>query len=75
MRKLFSIGIIFLMVFSLAACEGPSTSNKMQEEISNLVLGNIDTLSSKKEIEFFDYETTGLSIGGFCCGYEKQPVR
>ena len=56
-------------MISLTACEGISISNKRYDEISNYVLENIDNISSKKEIEFFDYETTGLSIGGVYYGY------
>ena len=46
-----------------------SVSTKRYNEISGYVLENIDTLSPKKELEFFDYETTGLSIGGVYYGY------
>ena len=46
-----------------------SVSNKRYDEISGYVLENIDTLSPKKEIQFFDYEATGLSIGGVYYGY------
>ena len=56
-------------MFSFTACEGMSVSTKRYDEISNYVLENIDTLSPEKEIEFFDYEATGLSIGGVYYGY------
>lgn len=69
MRKLFSILICIIVIVSLTACEGMSESNKRYDEISNYVLDNIDALSSEQEIEFFDYETTGLSIGGVYYGY------
>ena len=69
MKKLLSVLILLLLIFSLTACEGMSVSTKRYNEISGYVLENIDTLSPKKELEFFDYETTGLSIGGVYYGY------
>ena len=69
MRKLISILVCIIVMISLTACEGMSGSNKKYNEISNYVLDNIDAISSEKEIEFFDYETTGLSIGGVYYGY------
>ena len=69
MKKLLSIIISIVLILSLVSCEGMAISNKRYEEISNYVLENIETLSSEKEIEFFDYETTGLSIGGVYYGY------
>ena len=69
MRKIISVLVCIIVMISLTACEGMSISNKRYDEISNYVLENIDNLSSEKEIEFFDYETTGLSIGGVYYGY------
>lgn len=69
MKKFSAILACVLVVLSLTACEGMSISNKRYNEISNYVLENIDTLSPEKETEFFDYETTGLSIGGVYYGY------
>lgn len=69
MKKLFSILICVAFMLFVTACEDISISNKRFDEISNYVLDNIETLSSEKEIEFFDYETTGLSIGGVYYGY------
>ena len=69
MKRLISILILVLLMFSFTACEGMSVSTKRYDEISGYVLENIDTLSPKKELEFFDYETTGLSIGGVYYGY------
>ena len=69
MKRLISILILVLLMFSFTACEGMSVSTKRYNEISGYVLENIDTLSPKKELEFFDYETTGLSIGGVYYGY------
>ena len=69
MKRLVSVLILVLLMFSFTACDGMSVSTKRYEEISNYVLENIDTLSPEKEIEFFDYEATGLSIGGVYYGY------
>ena len=69
MKKILSFSFLLLLIFSLTACEGMSVSTKKYNEISGYVLENIDTLSPKKELEFFDYETTGLSIGGVYYGY------
>ena len=69
MRKLFSTLICVIVITSLTACEGQYVSNKKYDGISNYVLDNIDAFSTEKEIEFFDYETTGLGIGGVYYGY------
>ena len=69
MKRLVSVLILILLMFSFTACEGMSVSTKRYDEISNYVLENIDTLSPEKEIEFFDYEATGLGIGGVYYGY------
>ena len=58
-----------VLILSLVSCKGWAISNERYEEISSYVLENIDTLSSEKEIEFFDYDTTGLSVGGVYYGY------
>ena len=69
MKRLLSVLILVLLMFSFTACEGMSVSTKRYDEISGYVLENIDTFSPEKEIEFFDYEATGLSIGGVYYGY------
>ena len=69
MKRIASILVFALFIFSLTACEGMSVSNKRYEKISNYVIENIDDLSSEKEIEFFDYEATGSGIGGVYYGY------
>ncbi len=69
MKRLLSILNLVLLMFSFTACEGMSVSTKKYDEISGYVLENINTLSPEKEIEFFDYEATGLSIGGVYYGY------
>ena len=69
MKRFISFLILVLFLFTFTACEGMSVSTKRYDEISNYVLENIYTLSPEKEIEFFDYEATGLSIGGVYYGY------
>ena len=69
MKKLISVLMCVLNVLSFAACSGMSISNSKYNEISNYVLDNIDNLSTEKETEFFDYDATGLSIGGVYYGY------
>lgn len=69
MKRFISFLILVLFLFTFTGCEGMSVSTKRYDEISNYVLENIDTLSPEKEIEFFDYEATGLSIGGVYYGY------
>lgn len=69
-RKLILLLIVcFMLIFIMIACEGTSISEKRYGKISNYVLENIETLSSDKEIEFFDFETTGLCVGGVYYGY------
>lgn len=69
MKRFISFLILVLLLFTFTACEGMSVSTKRYDEISNYVLENIDTITPEKEIEFFDYEATGLSIGGVYYGY------
>lgn len=69
MKRFLAILTCVLVMLSFTSCEGMAISNKRYNEISNYVLENIDTLAPEKEIEFFDYETTGLSIGGVYYGY------
>ena len=69
MKRFISFLILVLFLFTFTACEGMSVSTKRYDEISNYVLENIDTITPEKEIEFFDYEATGLSIGGVYYGY------
>ena len=69
MKNMGLISIAILVMISLVACTGMSISTKKYDEISEYVLENKDVILSEKEIEFFDYETTGLSIGGIYYGY------
>ena len=69
MKKFISALVCVLIIFSLTACEGMSISVKRYNEISDFVLENKESLLPEKDIEFFDYETTGLGIGGVYYGY------
>ena len=69
MKRLFCLGIIFVLIISLIACAGMSASNKMYNEISKYVTDNMNSLNPTEENEFYDYEATGLSIGGVYYGY------
>ena len=57
------------MLLSLTSCGAMAISNDYINEVSNYVLENIDNFSLDKEIEFFEYKNTGLSIGAVCYGY------
>lgn len=61
--------MVVVIIFAITACAGISVSTKRYNEISNYVLENKDTILSEKEIEFFDYETIGLSSAGVYYGY------
>lgn len=63
------VSVLIVLVVSLTACNGTPISTKRYDEISNYVLKNMDDFSPEKEVEFFDYEATGLSIGGTYYGY------
>lgn len=69
MKKLVLAVVCALLIIFCVACGGMSVSNTRYEKISNYVLENIDDFSIENEIEFFDYEATGLSIGGVYYGY------
>jgi len=69
MKKTLVFLISILSIFILTACNINTISEKRYNEISSYVLDNIDTLSSEKEKEFFDYETDGISVGGVYYGY------
>ena len=69
MKRLFYLLVLFSFILSLSACSGMSVSNKMFKEISEYVTENMDTFSPKEENEFYNYNTTGLSIGGVYYGY------
>ncbi len=69
MKRSCTAFILFSLVISISACGGMSVSNKKYDEVSNYVIENMDLLSSDEEAEFFNYETTGLSIGGVYYGY------
>ena len=68
-KRLLCILILGFLIFSLPACGGMSVSSKMYDEISKHVTKNMHTLSTTSENEFYNYKTTGLSIGGVYYGY------
>ena len=69
MKRLFCLVVIFFLIASLTACSGMSASNKMYNEISKYVTDNMNSFNPTEENEFYDYEATGLSIGGVYYGY------
>ena len=69
MKRIISVLILVLLLFTFNACKDVSVSNKTYDEISNYVLENINIITPEKELEFFDYEATGISIGGVYYGY------
>ncbi|MBQ8782310.1 MAG: hypothetical protein IJZ57_00860 [Clostridia bacterium] len=69
MKKLFYSIVTCAVILSLTACSSMSVSTKMYNEIYDHVTQNIDTLSPTKETEFYDYEATGISVGGVYYGY------
>ena len=69
MKRFISVFALMLLLFSFTSCEGVSVSTKRYDEISNYVLENIDALSPEKDVEFFDYESKGFSIGATYYGY------
>ena len=69
MKRFISVFALMLLLFSFTSCEGVSVSTKRYDEISNYVLENIDALSPEKNVEFFDYESKGFSIGATYYGY------
>ena len=69
MKRLFCVLTLFFLIVSLSACAGMSVSNKMYNKISKYVADNMDSLNPTEENEFYDYEATGLSIGGVYYGY------
>ena len=69
MKKIFCLLSLCAIFVFLSACSGMSVSNKMYNRISDYVGENMDTFSPTEEIEFYDYKTTGFSIGGVYYGY------
>ena len=69
MKRIICILLTLMMLLSLTSCGKMTISDDYIAEVSNYVLENIDNLSSDKEIEFFEYESSGLSIGGVYYGY------
>ena len=48
MKRLLSVLLLVLLLFSFTACEGMSVSTKRYDEISNYVLENIETITPEK---------------------------
>lgn len=69
MKRLSLILAFVLIVSCFTACTKTSMSTQGYDEISNYVLENKDSITTKKELEFFDYEATGLTVGGVYYGY------
>ena len=69
MKKLSVMLICVIILISCCACSGMSVSTARYEKVSKHVLENADAISVEKEIEFFEYEATGLGIGGVYYGY------
>ena len=69
MKRLSLILAFVLIVSCFTACTKTSMSTQGYDEISNCVLENKDSITTKKELEFFDYEATGLTVGGVYYGY------
>ena len=67
-KKVFAICLIIVMLL-LSACNRMLISTKKYNEVSNYVMENKDTILSEKDIEFYDYEATGMSVGGTNYGY------
>lgn len=69
MKKLCAVLMVISVILSLSACGGMSVSDKMYQEISGYVTENMESLSPTEEVEFFRYQTDGLSIGSVYYGY------
>ena len=77
MKKLSYFLLCLILVLLLAGCKGMSISNSEYDEIKKYVENNIDKITVNSEVEFFTYETTGISIGGVYYGYyytEKNEI-
>ena len=69
MKKVLSIFICVCSICFLFACTGMSISNETYAEISAYITENYDEIVTKDEVEFFRYDSTGLSTGGVYYGY------
>ena len=80
-KKVYIIILVLTFCLLSQSCGSKSKDNEIYflnfkpeiaekyNEISNHVLKNIDSLSSEKDIEFFEYETTGSFLSGVDYGY------
>ena len=69
MKKVLLILTFVLVVTFTTTCGGMSISEKQYNQISNYVLENENIIAHKDDIEFFDYDTAGLCVGGVYYGY------
>lgn len=69
MKRRMVIVAIVLLWLSLAGCKGVSVSTETYDEIAAHVLDEIEVFSPEKAVEFFNYDSTGLSVGGIYYGY------
>lgn len=64
---IFFLGISIIVLFGY--CTGPAISIEKYNEISSYVLENKVTVTPEKSIEFFDYDSSGLTVAGVYYGY------
>ncbi len=69
MKRVCALFILFTIIISLTACNDIFISKDKYDEVSSYVLNNISSLSPNEDVEFFDYNSTGLAIGGVNYGY------
>ncbi len=70
MKKALCISVILIVIlFTFTSCGGMSISNSKFKDISKYVTENIETLTPQSETQFYDYDATGLSVGGVNYGY------
>ena len=69
MKRKFLFLILVLVIVCFTACAKTSISTQGYDEISIYVMDNKDSISIEKELEFFDYEAKGLTVGGVYYGY------
>ncbi len=68
MKKYINVFVVLILLFTLTSC-GMSISKDKYQEISDYVKENNEIIAYTNENQFYDYETTGLSIGGVYYGY------
>ena len=69
MKRLVAVLVCILLILSLTACVSSSGySEEKYKEISEIYLINYAYRSPEKTLEFFEYETEGLSVGSIYYG-------